>query len=72
MLLNPNVNISNGIFQPFSTMNTFSLLLDHLIDIAMLIINNYQMDKNGYVLSDPTLDKCTVIPPSFRFVSHYF
>lgn len=43
-------------------MNTSSLLLDHFIDLVLLIINKYQMDKNGHVLSDPTLDKCTVIP----------
>ena len=46
-------------------MTTSSLLLDHLIDLVLLTINKYQMDKNGHVLSDPTLDKCTAIPPEF-------
>lgn len=52
-------------------MSTCSLFLDHFIDLVLLLNNKYQMDKNGHVLSDPTLDKCTVIPPGFGFISHY-
>lgn len=46
-------------------MNTYSPLLDHLLDLVLLLINKHQMDKNGHGLSDPILDKCTVIPPGF-------
>lgn len=65
------LNILSGIFQLLSTTNTSLLLLDDFIDLVLLIINKYQMDKTGHVLSDPALDKCAVIPPNFGFISHY-
>lgn len=36
----------------------------------VLIINKYQMDKKGWVLSDPTPDKWTTIPPISWFLNH--